>query len=122
MEYTVEAGITHHRDIRDTDLPQQFPADLVLYEEMRKTVQHPSVLPTIPLEEYLIRTEDARHTIDGHIPMLQDMEVVIPELILDEERRHRTHQSEKTDGIDRSIQRQVADDIRPLVVFPDLIA
>ena len=89
---------------------------------MRETVQYPSILPTIPLEEHLIWTEYARHTIDGHIPMFQDMQVVIPELILNEESHHGTHQSQETTGIRNRIQWEVSDDVRPFIVFPDLIA
>ena len=121
LDNPVETRVTHHRYARNTDLRQQFLADLILHEEMREAVQHTSVLTTIPLEKDLIRTENARHTIDRHIPMFQDMEIIIPELILDKEGHHRTHQPEESDGIDGGVQRQITDNIRPFVVFPDLI-
>jgi hypothetical protein len=89
---------------------------------MREAVQYATILSAIPLEEHLVRTEDARYTINRHIPVLQDMQVVIPELILDEESHHRTYSPQETPGVGDGIQRQITDDIGSLVVLSHLIA
>ena len=104
------------------NLGQEFLTDLVLHEEMGEAIQHAPILATIPLEEHLIRTENARHAIHGHIAMLEDMQIVIPELILDKERHDRTYQTQETNGIDGSVQRQIADDVGSLIVLTHLIA
>ena len=122
LEHTVETRITHHGDILDTDLQKQLFREFVLYEEMREAVQNATILSTIPLEEHLILTEDARHAIHRHIPVLQDMQVVIPELVFDEISLHGSDQSQEADGVDGCVQRQIADDIRTLVVLPHLVA
>ena len=122
LEHTVEARVANHRHTVDAYASQQLLALFVLHEEVREAVQHPSVLTTVPLEEHLIRTEDARHAIHRHTSMLEDMEIVVPELILDEERLHRMYQSEETSSVGNGVERQVADDVSPLVILPDLIA
>ena len=89
---------------------------------MGETVQHPAILATIPFEEHLVWTEDARHRIDRHPTMFQDMQIIIPELILDEESHHRTDGTKEATGVGNRIQRQIADDIRSFVVLAHLIA
>ena len=54
--------------------------------------------------------------------MLQDMQVIVPELILDKESHHRTDGTKETTGVGNRIQRQVANDIRSFVVLAYLIA
>ena len=103
------------------DLLQQRFADLVLHKEMRETVQYTTILPTVPLEEHLFRTEDARYTIHRNMSVFQDMQIVIPELVLNEESHHRTDGTQETTGIGDRIQRQVADNVRTFVVLTYLI-
>ena len=122
LQDTVEAGVAHHRHIGDADLRQQLLRYLVLHEEMGEAVEHTAILTAIPLEEHLIGTEDARHTIHGHPTVLEDMQVVVPELVLDEERHHRTDGTKETTGVGDGVERQVTDDIGPLVVLTHLIA
>ena len=49
-------------------------------------------------------------------------EVVVPELILDEERHAGTHQSQEASCVAGGIKRQIADDVGSLVVLAHLIA
>ena len=118
----VETGVTDDRDVRDADSTQQFLADLVLYEEMGETLQHVTVLTSVPAEEYLSRTEDAADAIDGYTTVFQDMQVVIPELVLDEERHHGTDGSQEATCIGNGVQRQVANDVGSGIVLAHLIA
>ena len=89
---------------------------------MSKAVQHATILPAVPLKEHLVRTENARYTINRHIPVFQDMQIIIPELILDEERHHRTDGPKETTGVRNGIQRQIGDDIGTLIILTYLIA
>jgi hypothetical protein len=91
LEHTVEAGIAYYIHILDTDAFEQSLALLVLHEETGKAFQNIRIASAIPLEEHLILTEDATHTIGRNIAMLQDMKEVRPEFILDEESHHRTY-------------------------------
>ena len=122
LEHTIETCIAHHGNVLDTNLGQQFLAHLVLYKEMGEAIQHRSVLTSIPFEEHLIRTEDAGHAIDGHMTMFQDVQIVVPELVLDEECHHRTNGPQETTGIGNGVERQIGDDICAFVVFAYLIA
>ena len=122
LQHTVEAGVARDVYIGDTDAFQQFAAHLVLHEETGEAFQHTPILPTIPAEEHLARTEDAAHAVGGHTAMFQDMEVVVPELILDEERHAGTHQSQEAARVAGGIKRQIADDVGSLVVLAHLIA
>jgi hypothetical protein len=54
--------------------------------------------------------------------MFKDVKIVVPELILYEKHLHRTHKTQKTAGIEKRVKRQIADDIRPVVVFPHFIS
>ena len=121
LEYTVETGISYHIHILDSDAFQQSLAFLILHEETGKTLQYIGITPAIPLEEYLILAEDTAHTIGRNVAMLQDMKEIRPELILDEESHHRTHQAKETDGIQTGIHRHIADDVGTLIVLAHLI-
>ena len=121
LQHTVEAGVTDNHDIMDTYLGKQVLADLVLHIEMGEALQHMRILPTVPLEEYLTGTEDAADTIDRHLTVLEDMQVVIPELVFDEECHHRMDGPQETAGIGDGVQGKVADDIRSLIILTDLI-
>ena len=122
LEHTIEARIAHNRNIVDSNLSQQFFTYFILHKEMGEAIQHWSVLTSIPLEEHLIRAEDAGHAIDGHMTMLQDVQVVVPELVLDEKCHHRTNGPQETTGIGNGIEWQIGDDICAFVVFTYLIA
>ena len=122
LQDTVEAGVASYTDAGDANLSQQLTALLVLHEEVGEAVEHTTVLATIPLEEYLVGTEDAGDAVDRHMAVLQDVEVVVPELVLDEERHDGTHRTQEADGVDGGVERQVADDVGTLVVLAHLVA
>ena len=54
--------------------------------------------------------------------VLQDMQVVIPELILDEIGLDRTYDPQESAGVGNRVERQVADDVGSLVVLAHLVA
>ena len=122
LQHTVEAGIANDGDIIDAYRRQQLATHLVLYEEVGETLQHTTVLPTIPSEEHLTRTEDAADAVNGYTTMAQNMQVVVPELVLDEEGHHRTDGTQETACIGNGVERQVADNISTCIVLAHLIA
>ena len=122
MQHTVEAGVAHDGDVGDANGIQQFAALLVLHIEVRETAQYVGILTTIPAEEYLAGTEDAADAIDWYATMAQDVQVVVPELVLDEEGHDGSYGSEKASGIGDSVQWQVADEICTFVVLAHFIA
>ena len=122
LQHTVEAGVTHNGHIVNANGGQQLLADVVLHIEPGEALQHMGVLTTIPAEEHLSGTEDAADAIDGNAPMLQDMQVVVPKLILDEERHHGTDGAQEATGIGDGVKGQVADDVGSLVVLAYLVA
>ena len=101
---------------------QQLSALLVLYEELSNAMQHLAILLAVPAEEYLILTEYARHAIYWHSTMLQNVEVVVPELLLDEERHNRTHCTQEAARVANGVKRQIAHDVGTLIVLAHLIA
>lgn len=85
-------------------------------------MQYSGIFLGIPFEEYLVGTEYRRHTVGGHMTVFKYVEVVIPKLILDEVCHHRAHQPQKPYGINRCVERQVADDVGALIILAHLIA
>ena len=121
MQYPIETSISRYRDSCYAYFLQQLATGFVLHIEMRKTTQHPRIATGIPSEEYLLRTEDTGHAVNRDISVLQNMQVIIPKLVLDEERHHRTYQTQETESIERRIKRQVANDVSSLVVLTHLV-
>jgi len=122
LQHAVEPGVAGDRNIVETDGMKQRAALLVLHKEMGEAAQHLGIAPGIPLEEHLIGAENARDTIRGHSPMLQDVKVVVPKLIFDEERHLRPHDAQEATCVADRVQGKIADDVGSLVVFPHLIA
>ena len=122
LQHAVEAGIASHGDVGQTNLGQKRLAQLVLHIEVGEAFQHSSILVSVPAEEHLVFAEDARHAIDRHVAMLQDMQVVVPELVLDEESHLRAYGTKKTARIANGVEWQIADNISTLVVLAHLIA
>ena len=89
---------------------------------MSETTQHMTVLVAIPLEEDLIGAEDTRHAIHRNTTMTEDVEIVVPELVLYEECHHWAHGTQKATSIANGIEGQIADDVGTAVVLPDFIA
>ena len=54
--------------------------------------------------------------------MLQDMQIIVPKLVLDEECHHRMDCTQETAGIRDGIEWQVGNDISTFIVLADLIA
>ena len=81
----VETCVTGDVNVMDADGGKQSLALFILHEEMSEALEYVSVCASVPTEENLIRTEDAADAIDGHTAMAQDVHVVIPKFVLDEE-------------------------------------
>ena len=77
---------------------------------------------TVPSEENLPWTEYARHTVCRYAAMLQYVQIVEPELILYEKGHHRPDGSQEANGMQTSVERQIADDIGSLVILSHLVA
>ena len=101
---------------------KQLLALFVLNKEMGEAVEHLPIATSVPFEKHLTGTEDTRHAIERHLTMLEDMQVVGPELILDEERHDRSHRTQETAGIADGVDRQIAHDVGSLVVLSHLVA
>ena len=54
--------------------------------------------------------------------MLKNVEVVVPEFILDEEGHHGPYRPKKAAGVAYGVQRQVANDVGSVVVFTHFVA
>ena len=122
LQHTVEACIACHGDVVVAQFCQQLFRILCLDKEMCEASQHRTILISVPTEEDLAGTEDGTDAIDRHMAVTQDVEVVVPELILDEERLHRPHGTQETACVGEGIDGQVADEVCTVIVLPDLIA
>jgi len=118
----VEASVAHHLHVGDADVGEQPPALLVLDEEAGEALQHIGIAAAIPAEEDLVGPEDARHAVGRHATMTEYVEIVIPELILDEERHHWSHRAQEAPCVADRVEREIADDVGSLIVFAHLVA
>ena len=80
-------------------------------KEAGEAFQHVGIAAAIPPKKDLVRTEDTRHTVGRHAAMTKDMEIVIPELILDEECHYWTDGAQKAARIAYGIKGEIADDV-----------
>ena len=107
----------------DTHLPpqppsiQQSPRSLGLDEKMRHAFQHIPVQPAIPLEKRLIRPEYPRYQQYRDISFFKLRQEIIPVVIFDPQHQGRAHQADEPPRIPLTIQRQVVDIVRPLIIF-----
>ena len=120
--HAVETRIARDVHVIDADGCQQFARLLVLYEEMREALEHVAVLSSVPLEEDLIRSEYRAYAIYRYATMSEDMEVVIPEFILYEERLDRSDGTQEFPGIRDRIDGQITHQVSPVVMFPHLVS
>jgi hypothetical protein len=74
------------------------------------------------LEEDLFRPEYRADAIYRYSTMPQDVQVVIPEFVLYEERLHRSHGTQEPSCVSNSIHWQVTDEVCPFVMLSDLIS
>ena len=95
---------------------------LILHKEVGEALEHGTEHRTIPLEEGLARTEDARHQISRHVTTLQLLQEVAPELVLDNDSAVGMNQIQELAALGGSIVRQIADDICPLIVLAHLVS
>ena len=80
------------------------------------------ILTTIPFEKYLIRTENTADTINRHTTMLENMQIVIPKLILNEESHDWTYGTQKTARIRNRIKRQITNNVCSFIILTHFIA
>jgi hypothetical protein len=106
----------------DANLLEEHTTLLVLYEEACKTLQHVSILTSVPTEEYLVGTEYGAYAIYGNLPVTQNVQVVIPELVLYEKRRNGTHRTKETTCVGNGVDRQICYDVGTRIVLPYLVA
>ena len=122
LQHAVEAGVAHHLHVGDADVGEQMLTLLVLDKEAGEAFQHVGIVAAIPAEEDLVGAEDARHTVGRYAAVAEYVEIVIPELILDEERHHRSHRAQKAPCVADRVKREIANDVGSLIVFAHLIA
>jgi len=122
VEDAVEAGVADDGDVGDADLRQQLAALVVLHVEMGEAPEHVGILTTVPAEEDLVGSEDAGDAIDGDAAMAQDVQVVVPELVLDEERHDGSDGAQEAACVADGVEWQVADDVGTGIVLAHLVA
>lgn len=122
LQHTVEARVACNGHIADTDAAEQLSALLVLHKEMGETSQHTGIALAIPAKEDLLLTKNARHTVGRHAAVLEDMQVVEPELILDKECHLWPDDAQEAAGIADGVEWQVTTDVGTLVVLTHLVA
>ena len=122
LEHTVETGVASDGHVVETYLIEELLALLVLYVEMGEAFQYLAVLTTVPAEEYLSVAENAGYAIYGYVTMLQDMQVVVPEFVLDEESHFRTYGTQEAACVGDGVEWQVADNVGSLVILAHLVA
>ena len=120
--YAVEAGVACDIDVVDADGGEELFALLVLHEEVGEALEHMSVGSAVPAEEDLVGTEDAADAIDRHATMAQDVNIVVPELVFDEECHGGAHGAQEAQCVGWCVDGQVADEVGELIVFAHLIA
>ena len=81
---------------------------------MVEVAQHMSVRTAIPLEKYLPATENGGNAVHRNTTLMQFVQIVLPELVLDEECHAGIHDIQELLHISRLVERQVADNVCPL--------
>ncbi len=122
LKYAVEACVAGDGHVVDAYTSEQLLALLVLYVEVGEAVQYFRVAPPVPLEEYLVVPEYAAHAVHRYFAVLQYVQIVVPELVFDEESHHRPYHSQEPDGVNRSVERQIAYHVGAIVVLSHLIS
>ena len=122
MKHAVKTGVAHNLHLVDAYRGEQQATLLDLNEEAAEAAQHAAILPSVGTEEDLTRAEDAAHAIGRHPAMVQDMEVVVPKLILHEKGHDRAYRAKEATRVADGVDREVGDDVRPLVVLAHLVA
>lgn len=122
LKHTVETRVAGDVDISDAKTAEQSPAYIVLNEETCETFKHIAVCSSVPTEEHLIGTEDAADTVHRNIAVLQNMQIVPPELVFYEKRDFRMHQIEKSASIIISVKRKITNNIRTLIILSYLVS
>ena len=88
---------------------------------MSKSPQHLTISLPIPTEKNLIGTENGRYAIGGNTSPMQLIQVILPKFILDKKHHTGISQFYKPTDITRSVERQIADKVCPLVVLSHFI-
>src|SRR5699024_8434769 len=122
LQHTVKTGIPHHRDTADTYLRQIAFGAFILHKQMVEVAQHMSVRTAIPLEEYLSAAENGRNAVHRNTALVQFVQIVLPELVLDEECHAGIHDIQELLHIAGLVERQVTDNVCPPIILADLIA
>ena len=122
VQHPVEAGVTDNRRMGHANAPQQPYGLLVLHEQVGEAFQHLFIITSVPTEEHLSRTEDGRHAVRRDLTAPQLAQIILPELVLDEERHAGTGQVHETPDVTRCVKRQVTHHVGSLVILPYLVA
>lgn len=85
LKHTVKACVSGNGCLIDADAGQQVFALLILHEEVSDATKNFVIGLSIPFKEDLIRSEDRTDTVNGDAAKPKDIQVVVPEFILDEE-------------------------------------
>ena len=105
LQHAVETGVARNGYIGQADSFQQLLAFFILHIEMGEAFQDASILLAIPAEEHLPFAEDTADAIYGHTTMLKDVQVVIPELVLDEESHLGPYGTQEATGVRNRVER-----------------
>ena len=122
VDDAVEAGVADNCGLFYADVRQKFDAFIVLDEEMSDFPKGVCGVFSPPFEEILSFSEDARYTVQWNFVVMKPVNIVAPELIFDENGDFRTCKFHETSCVERSVDGEIGDDVRHLIVFPDLVS
>ena len=119
----VEAGVASHGDflLGNAYACEQATALFVLHIEVGDEGETLAIAEVETVEEYLTGTEDAADAIYGHLLLVKAVEVVIPELVLDEIGGFRLDDMYETISVYAGVEGQIAHHIGTFVVFAHFI-
>ena len=86
------------------------------------TPQRGRIALPIPAEKDFLRTKYTADAVNGDSFVVATDKEIAPKFILNQEQRHRMNQTEEAQDVTRSVKRQIAHDVRSVVVLAHLIA
>ena len=123
VNHTVKAGVADDGYILfHPDAGKEAARNLVLHEKVCDAAQATGVVAAVPAEEHLVGAEDAAHAVDGDVAAVEHIDVVAPELVLNQHKHFGLCCFDKTTYRRGGVERQVAHHIGHIVVLAHFVA